>query len=631
EFFEDVDLSRTVGWFTSLFPVVLEKAEEGSVLESLKRVKTILRELPQRGSGYGLLRYLADDPVVQQAIQALPQAELSFNYLGQTDQVFARSRFFAPAEEEIGAGRAASNLRETLLEVTAIVNAGKLQVLWTYSKHIHSPATIEALAGRYIRVLQELLAMAALPHVPTVTDFPLVELEPATFEQLLKEQGQIEDIYPLAPAQNEMLRASLASPGSWAYFNQFSCQFHGTVNVAALQRACQRVVDRHTVLRTSFVWKGLPRALQVVRRQSVLPFDFHDWQSLSPEEQQSRWIAYKNADRARGFDLETAPLVRLTLIRVTHDVSYFIWSHHHLLMDGWCMSPLLQEVFNTYRSFCQGQGSQMEPASPYREYIAWLQRQDSTRAEQFWRQTLQGLDRPTLLASSSPAQISPADQFYEERDVQLPAQVTKNLHAFTRRYHLTANTVFQGAWALTLSQFTGQSDLIFGATIADRPADLRDVEARIGLFINTLPVRLQVPSSSRLLFWLQQIQEQQAILRQYVHSSLTDIHTWCSWTPGQPLFQCFLRFQNYPKDLTLEQQPGDFAIEAVSSIDRWHYPLSLVVNLAQECRLEISYQRDFFPDSLIGQILAQLQQLLTLIVESPEEHIADLLARCPRP
>ena len=329
-------------------------------------------------------------------------------------------------------------------------------------------------------------------------------------------KNNIEDIYPLTPMQKGMLFHTLSAPESGVYFQQLVYTLHGDFDVSAFIRAWQRVVERHPILRTLFLWEQRDQPLQVVRRRVKLPWVQHDWRGLSPAEQQERLEVFLDADRDRGFELSRAPLMRLSLIQVAEDVYHFIWSRHHLLLDMWSGSLVREEVFAFYQAFQRGEVLHLEPARPYRDYITWLRRQDLSRAEVFWRQRLKGFTAPTVLGvDRAPGGLSAQEITYGKQQLRLSRAATATLQSLAREQRLTLNTLVQGAWALLLSRYSGEEDVAFGATVSGRPPDLAGVESMVGLFINTLPVRVQVAADDSLLPWLNRLQSQMVELRQY--------------------------------------------------------------------------------------------------------------------
>ena len=434
----------------------------------------------------------------------------------------------------------------------------------------------------------------------------------------------VEDVYSLSPMQQGMLFHSLYSPDSGMYFEQLSCTLNGDLNVSAFQGAWQRVVERHPVLRTAFIWEGLDEALQVVRQQVKVPWEQHDWRAFSPIMQREQLKSFLQADRERGFDLSVAPLMRLTLLQVDENAYHFIWSYHHLLLDGWCLSLLLKEVFALYKAFSQGQDLHLVRSRPYRDYIAWLQQQNLSQAEAFWRQALKGFTAPTpLVVGKAVGNLSSQQESYDEQQIQLSAATTQALQSFAQHHQLTLNTLVQGAWVLLLSRYSGQEDVVFGATVSGRPADLVGVESMVGLFINTLPVRVLVSPQAHLVQWLQQLQAQQVELRQYEYSPLVQVQGWSEVPRGLPLFESIVVFENYPIDASL-QQGGSLEFRNVRALERTNYPLTLAADPGAQLSLQLSYDCRRFDADTITRMLEHFQILLEGIVADPKQGLSDL-------
>jgi len=436
----------------------------------------------------------------------------------------------------------------------------------------------------------------------------------------------IEAIYPLSPMQEGMLFHTLYAPASGVYFEQLTCTLVGALDLALFEQAWQQIIDRHAILRTLFVWENRDKPLQVVRQRATLPWTRHDWRGIASAEQEQRLAAFLADDRAQGFDLRQAPLMRCTVIQLDEALHQFVWSIHHLLLDGWSVSRVLQEVFAVYEALCRQQPAHLEPTRPYRDYIAWLQKQDTARAETFWRENLAGFDAPTPLAGKpiSGREIYPTDQ---ERDharfrIRLDLKSTTALQALAKQHRLTLNTLTQGAWALLLSRYAGVQDVLFGMTVSGRPAEIVGVERMVGLFINTLPLRIHIPAQGTLLAWLRALQTRQADARQYEYCSLTDIQKWSAVPANLPLFESLLVFENYPTGTILQStsipmdeanrwyKAGGLEIRNIRFFERTNYPLTIAVEPGAELVLEFDYNPIHFDADTIQRMAGHLYTLL---------------------
>ncbi|MEH1894384.1 MAG: amino acid adenylation domain-containing protein [Nostoc sp.] len=434
----------------------------------------------------------------------------------------------------------------------------------------------------------------------------------------------IEDFYPLSPMQQGILFHSLAAPKSGIYFEQFSWNIHGKLNVTAFHRAWQSIIERYSILRTCFVWEGLKEPVQIVHRQVNLPWQEYNWQHLSPEEQQEKLELFFQSDRSSGFELKQPALMRLTLVQLS-DISYnFTLSHHHLLLDGWSVALVFKEVLACYKAFSNSQDLYLESIRPYRDYIVWLQQQNLSEAETFWRQMLKGFTTPTQLLVNQRARKLPTQtDGYEEREVKLSVITTTALQSVAKQHQLTLNTLVQGAWALLLSCYSGQEDVVFGAVTSGRPPTLVKAESMVGLFINTVPIRVQVSPEEFLLPWLEKIKDQLVEARQYEYCPLVKVQGWSEVPKGLSLFESIIVFENYPVDPSLRQRDINLEIEEFHAFEKTNYPITLTVNTGEELLLKITYDDSDRFDT-ITRMLGHLQTLLEGMVSNPQQRLSEL-------
>ena len=436
-------------------------------------------------------------------------------------------------------------------------------------------------------------------------------------------RANLEDLYELSPMQQGMLFHTLYSPTSGIYFEQSIFTIEGDFDHAAFQRAWQRVVNRHSILRTGLVWEGVEKPLQIVYRSINVLIEEQDWREFDGEQQDEMLEKFIRNDQARGFDLARPPLMRLALIRISNSVYKFIWSRHHLILDRWSRAIVLKEVFALYEAFCKDLEPELEEVRPYGDYIAWLLKQDPAAAESFWRRSLSGFENPTEMRIGYGS--SNRQETYDQQSEQLSAEATSSLRRFAREQKLTMNTLVQGAWSLLLSRYSGESDVLFGATVAGRPAELAGVERMVGLFINTLPVRVQIPSQTSLLSWLRTLQENQAEQRQYEYSSLIDIQGWSDVPRGVPLFETILVFENLPVETSFRESKTDVVIRGDRAVgSKTNYPLTMLVNPQAELLISCVYDSTRFDSDSICRLLNHFLVLLEQFSEAGESPLAEI-------
>ncbi len=435
----------------------------------------------------------------------------------------------------------------------------------------------------------------------------------------------VESFYPLSPLQQGLLFHSLSEPDSGMYFNQTAIELRGRLNEEALRAAWQQAVDEHPILRTFFVWEGVESPIQVVRKKAQMPFSMVDWTERDEAQQQTALDTLRGEDLRSGFDLSKAPLVRATLIQRSEDTWCLFWSFHHILMDGWSMFRVLGQVFGAYDAICQDETYSPESSRPYRDHIVWLNQQSLPAAEEFWTRNLKGFTAPTpLLSEPGSLQEDQGEDGFTAEVLHLDSDTSTALQEFASKQHITLNTLLQGAWALVLSRYSGEDDVLFGAVVSGRPAALEGVEAMVGLFINTLPVRVKAPDDEQVLPWLQRLQAEQAELREYDYSPLVEIQGWSEVPREDSLFQSIFLFENYKKDAPLEELCQGLKIGDVQWFERHNFPLAAVAIPGEEFMLRLIYQTDVYGSQTIARMLGHWRGLLESMAGNPDQTLGEL-------
>jgi thioesterase domain-containing protein len=435
----------------------------------------------------------------------------------------------------------------------------------------------------------------------------------------------VEDYYPLSPMQEGMLFYEVASalhvPGADVGFQQVTGRIDGPLNLLAFRQAWQQVINRHPMLRTGFVWEGLKKPVQVVHRRAVFPFDVEDWRGMSGQEHEDHLQAARQADRQRGFYISQPPLMRLTLFRMEEERWAFMWSYHHILLDGWSLSIVLGEVLRGYEAYRQGSEWQLGAGRPYLAFVTWLQRQDLGQARQFWRRRLQGFQRPTPLggwpvngATRSSRDLAISGSGPAVQQAALSEGATASLTGLARHSKLSLSTLVQGAWAILLQRSSRQPEVLFGLTVAGRPVDLEGAETIVGLFINNVPVRVQFftrdLARGTLLDFLKHLQSQQAEMRLYEQVSPRRIQEWSEVPRQRRLYDSLLVFENYPLDDTLQAWVKSLPVGGLQASVRTGYPLTLVAAPGGKLSFQVVYEGSRFTEGEISGLLSDLVALM---------------------
>ena len=435
---------------------------------------------------------------------------------------------------------------------------------------------------------------------------------------------RIEDAYPLSPMQQGMLFQSLAQ-GSGVYIEQLLCDLDEVVDEVALRQAWVTVIGRHPVLRTNFRWADRDEPQQEVHAQVELPWQLLDWRGIADAEQERRLAEVLEADRRLGFDMARAPLLRLTLLRCGEAKSRLIWTFHHALLDGRSFAPTLREVFAHYEALCAGTELRLELPRPYRDYIGWLREQDFSKVEGFWRNALKGFTAPTPLVVDH---VSSADRETEirkgDKEIRLSVEITSALRSLAEENELTLNTIVQGAWSLLLRRYSNESEVVFGVTRACRRSTIEGAEAMIGVFINTLPMRVRVSPEATLVPWLKELRAQSVAMGAYEHTPLEKVQRWSDMPAGRPLFESILVFENFHLNSLLRSQGGSWANREFHLFEQTNYPVILAVYAGIELCLKIGFDRRRLTDATVGRMLGHLQTLLQAIAKRPQQLLRDL-------
>ncbi|HEV2734265.1 MAG TPA: condensation domain-containing protein, partial [Longimicrobiaceae bacterium] len=435
--------------------------------------------------------------------------------------------------------------------------------------------------------------------------------------------GLTEDIYPLSPVQEGMVFHGLYAPESGAYVSQYVLTLRGAVDAGVLRRAWEHVLDACAVLRTVFVWEGGARPVQAVVGRAHLPWEVLDWRDAPAAERHDRMRAYLEAQRVRGFDLLRAPLMRLALVRTADEEVELVWSHHHLLLDGWSISLVLQDVLTCYDALLRGAAPALPRRRRFRDYIAWLLRQDLGAAQAYWREELEGFTSPTPLPAGGPVDAAAAEPprgVGAER--HLSSSATAALQAFAKRHRVTTNTLVQGAWALLLSRYAGEEDVVFGAVVTGRPPELPGMEQMIGLFINTLPVRARVDPGASVDGWLQRLHRRQREARSYEYSPLSAVQRWSGVGGGEPLFESIVAFENHPVEEMAGAGARAFVVEGWARMGRSHYPLGLMVLPGERLVARVECDAARFEAAAAERLAGQLETVLRAMVADPARRLS---------
>lgn len=654
-FAEQVDNSQTAGWFTAIYPVLIDLARDQNMQDiaaAIKLTKSILRAIPDHGSSYAVLKYLSNDKAINKLSKNITKTGISFNYLGQiSSQVHgqihgqAKEQVLTLDSHYLGADSSEYNQPFYPFNFSAVHEQEQFKFSVLYSSEVFDENRVTSFASNFQSELEKIIRHCVNPENFgfTPSDIPYFPIEQAQIDRICEnnrghQAHALTAIYPLSPMQEGMLFHSRLDKESGIYCEQVSVLFAGILDLEKMQKAWNQVLAAHDILRTSFVWEDMEKPLQIVHKQAGIGIIRLDWRLEKNVEQKLN--AFLQNDRTQGFDFNQAPLMRLHYIDWPElsgqkNGSYLgriIWTYHHILLDGWSMPVLMREVFDRYNNLLNEPANEFQAAAvtfplnaqgaSYENYIAWLYNNRSQDAQIFWKEYLQGFTEPSTLGISRQIDLNESansqslqELRFQEKGVVLNEQETGNLQNFAARHHVTLNTILQMAWALLLNKYSGEDDIVFGITVSGRPSELSNVEAIIGLFINTVPFRVRINGKQALDDCLKQILKGQVQLRQFESTPLVEIQSQSGIDSSRALFDSILVFENYPLDETLSRAPLGLEVKELKVYEQTNFPLSLIILPGKQLDIRLLFDSHLFSAANILQVLSHLKNILLNIMQ----------------
>jgi amino acid adenylation domain-containing protein/non-ribosomal peptide synthase protein (TIGR01720 family) len=629
--FDEVDLSRTVGFFTTMFPLHLdlgpldlEEAWTGgeALGRALKSIKEQLRAVPDNGIGYGLLRYL--NPETAPALSGLTKSQIDFNYLGRFP--VAETSDWSPPEAFTG-GLDPEMAFHHPLEIDSMVversTGPELTALWTWMPGILSEQDVQSMAEGWFHMLEALVQFSGQPGVGGLTpsDLPLVDLSQSEIDRLESEYGEIEDILPLSPVQEGMLfHAFYDASGPDVYNVQIALRLEGQLNERLLQSAVKVLLSRHKNLSVAFKYKDLDRPVQIISRDFSVPWDTLDLSALEPQERERSWAEFVQRDSLVRFDPGIAPLFQFHLVRWAPKEFRLLITTHHILIDGWSTFLMIHDLQKIYDY--HGNAAALPRVAAFRDYLTWLTSRDRSAAEAAWREALAGLEEGTRISPLS----SLGDPKIPERIViSLDEETTQRLTAQARARNLTVNTIVQGAWAVLLSRHTGKEDVVFGSTVNGRAPEIAGVESMVGLLINTVPTRVRLRSSDSFDDLVNRLNQEQSRLLPHQYLGLVEIRRL---TKLNELFDTLVVFENFPRGEEGAARPsGGLRFSLLDLNDAAHYPLTVIIGPGRRLDMFFTYHPDHFSSDFVETLSQRFIRLLTAFAAAPDQPVnfVDLL------
>ncbi|WP_434813447.1 surfactin non-ribosomal peptide synthetase SrfAC [Bacillus halotolerans] len=434
-------------------------------------------------------------------------------------------------------------------------------------------------------------------------------------------KDQVQDMYYLSPMQEGMLFHTILNPGQSFYLEQITMKVKGDFNIKCLEESMNVIMDRYDVFRTVFIHEKVKRPVQVVLKKRQFHIEEMDQTHLSESEQTDKINEYKAQDKIKGFDLTRDIPMRAAIFKKADNSFEWVWSYHHIILDGWCFGIVVQDLFKVYNALREQKPYSLPPVKPYKEYIKWLEKQDKQASLRYWREYLEDFEGQTTFAEQRKKQ----KEGYEPKELlfSLPEAETKAFTELAKSQHTTLSTALQAVWSVLISRYQRSDDLAFGTVVSGRPAEIKGVEHMVGLFINVVPRRVKLAENMTFNGLLKQLQEQSLESEPHQYVPLYDIQSQAN----QPkLIDHIIVFENYPLQDASNEESGQngFDMEDVHVFEKSNYDLNLMASPGDEMLIKLAYNENVFDEAFMLRLKSQLLTAIQQLIQHPDQPVSTI-------
>ncbi|WP_061336776.1 non-ribosomal peptide synthetase [Clostridium botulinum] len=618
EFSSNINVSRTIGWFTNQYPLVLDISRDKDISYEIKNTKETLRRVPNKGMGYGILRYIKnkwDNNI---------NPEISFNYLGQFDEEI-KSNVFKISNLPIGQSMSLNSENTYCLNINGMISNGVLNMNFGYNYKEYNEETIKEISNNYKNNLVNIINYCLSKEKTELTPTDLGDSN-LTIDQLdilnlkYRNKGlEIKNIYSLTPMQMGMLFHALKDKESSSYFEQSILTLKGEIDLNTFERSFNKVIERYDILRTVFVYENVDKPKQIVFKERKTKISYEDISQLSNESKESYIENFISKDKEKGFSLEKDLLIRMSILKVEKDKYEVVWSFHHILMDGWCLNIIMNDFFNIYSQLQEEKSIEIPKVTPYIEYIKWLEdrKKLNNEGEEYWRSYLSCYEDVAGIPISTKRH---KEEKYELKELKfvINKEKTKKLERIVKTEQVTMNTIIQAVWGILLQRYNNIDDVVFGTVVSGRNADIEGIDRMVGLFINTIPVRIKTESGMSFVELIKEIQKSSLESSKYDYYPLAEIQSKTKLK--NELINNIVVYENYYIDNSSvnlnEKINKKFIMENMKSREETNYDLNLIIGPSEELNIKLSYNKKIYDDYIIEKISKQLALIIDTIISN---------------
>jgi non-ribosomal peptide synthase protein (TIGR01720 family) len=619
-----VDLTETVGWFTVLYPLILEADPNLPLADRLRKHRDTLQRVPNKGLDFGVLRYLSDDASVKATLQMSEHQAISFNYLGQFNTDSNNDLIIGEAKESVGKEIALLGERTHQIDINCYVSKGIFHFFWTYCPALQTEETIALLANTMtseLQLLNEISQDSEEFNAMTTADFPRVNLTWTDLQSLDSKFApqQMTAAYPMSVTQQSMLIQSRRAPRAGGYVVQFACNLDGDLNVENFKLAWQHTVNCYESLRSAPYTTQNDALILAILKDVAVPWTKLDWLGLSTTEQSSKWSSLLTDDRRAGFNETDYPLMRCMLIRVENQRWKLLWTQHHIVSDGWSLPIILTSVFEAYeRLQTQTPLPPRKKVASYDSYLDWKNQQNPERSTAFWSNYLSNVTQPSHIGHFLNQE---KEETFLSTRLSLSASTGHSLREFAKTQKTTLSALIEISIGVLIGNWTLKQKSIFGTTVSGRPPEVTTVEDMVGMFINTVPVCIDWNEQTTIEALLNGHQENQIARLGHEHISLSETINLCSLPQRVQPFDCLCVFENYPVSNALIDQNATLVMDQIEVFEQTDIPVTLTVQPDTYIELHLSSSTHFFDKDCAALFLDSLSALLGSLAENKNQSI----------
>ena len=615
EIIKGINITRTVGWFTSMFPVLLTIDETESLSETIKRVKEDIRRVPNKGIGYQIIKYLGskeDRKIIE------VDEEISFNYLGELT-IGSNSELFEISNRNVGQSISSNNSVVSKITINAMILNEELAIDFHYFEKEYKSQTIEELMHIYKENLLKLITYCVNKKnmEKTPSDYGEVELDLKDINKIYN-KDEIQSIYKLSKMQEAILLSHLLDENSQAYFEQIVFKLDMDIDTDLFQQSFNAVINRYDILRTNFAYKDIKQIRQIVYKQKNQKINYLDISELDASKQSEYIEKFKERDKNTRFNLEKDSLIRLSLIKRKESSFTIVLSFHHIIIDGWCTGILLNDFYSIYKSLQKNESVVLEETIPYKKYIEWLYEQNQEELIQYWRTYLEGY---TIKAQIPRFSYKNKNGHYRQRNtiLTISKDKTEKLVNISNKCNVTLSIVIQTIYGIFLQKYNNLDDIVFGIVVSGRSAEVKGIEKMVGLLINTIPVRIK-DNGDTFTTLVKKVYEDSLKSQKYHYGSLAEIQA-TSALNGE-LIDHILVYENYP--FNEENSLYNLVVKDAEIFEQTNYDFNVMVIPGDELVIKFIYNSEVYDSEYIQGIASNISKLIDEITSNAESQINDL-------